>query len=73
MFLAWGIPVFAIAAAVSFIDPSIAAWVNGAAADILDTEKTIENFLVTYITVCTLKPTAYIIKDSSVYIQGYYQ
>jgi hypothetical protein len=45
MFLAWGIPVFAIAAAVSFIDPSIAAWINGASADILDTEKTIENFL----------------------------
>jgi hypothetical protein len=37
MFLAWGIPVFAIAAAVSFIDPSIAAWINGASADILDT------------------------------------
>jgi hypothetical protein len=28
MFLAWGIPVFAIAAAVSFIDPSIAAWIK---------------------------------------------
>jgi hypothetical protein len=29
----------------SVIDPDAAAWINGAAADILDTETTVENFL----------------------------
>jgi 2-methylcitrate dehydratase PrpD len=37
--------VFGVAAIASFADPDAAAWVNGAAADILDTEKTVEDFL----------------------------
>jgi 2-methylcitrate dehydratase PrpD len=35
----------AVAAGASFIDPDAAAWINSAAADILDTETTVENFL----------------------------
>ena len=38
-------PVFVVAAGASLIDPDAAAWVNGAAADILDTETTVEKFL----------------------------
>ena len=39
-------PLFAAAGLASVIDPDAAAWVNGAAADILDTEKTAENWVV---------------------------
>jgi hypothetical protein len=39
MFIPLGAPVFATAAVASMIDPDAAEWVNGAAADILDTEK----------------------------------
>jgi 2-methylcitrate dehydratase PrpD len=36
-----GAPVFAAAGLASVIDPDAAAWINGAAADILDTETTV--------------------------------
>jgi hypothetical protein len=44
-FVPLGVPVFAAAGLASVIDPDAAAWINGAAADILDTETTVENFL----------------------------
>jgi hypothetical protein len=44
-FIPLGAPVFAAAGLASVIDPDAAAWINGAAADILDTETTVENFL----------------------------
>jgi hypothetical protein len=44
-FVPLGAPVFAAAGIASVIDPDAAAWINGAAADILDTETTVENFL----------------------------
>ena len=44
-FVPLGAPVFAAAGLASVIDPDAAAWINGAAADILDTETTVENFL----------------------------
>jgi hypothetical protein len=37
---------FATAAVASMIDPDAAEWVNGAAADILDTEKVAEHWVV---------------------------
>jgi outer membrane lipoprotein-sorting protein len=36
---------FIVAAGASLIDPDAAAFINGAAADILDTETTVEKFL----------------------------
>jgi hypothetical protein len=46
MFIPLGAPVFATAAVASMIDPDAAEWVNGAAADILDTEKVAEHWVV---------------------------
>jgi hypothetical protein len=46
IFIPLAAPVFGVAAIASFADPDAAAWVNGAAADILDTEKVAEDWVV---------------------------